>query len=129
MAVTAASFRTDFPEFANTTDYPNTLINFYLALGPKLIDATRWGDIFDFGLSLFVAHNIVLERVAAKAVIPGGIPGLTSGPMASKQVDKVSVSYDTTAAIEPGAGHWNLTTYGQRYIRLVGQVGAGPLQF
>jgi hypothetical protein len=51
-----------------------------------------------------------------------------SGIVSSKSVDKVSVSYDTSGAMEAGAGHWNLTTYGTRYIRLVKLVGAGPLQ-
>ena len=40
----------------------------------------------------------------------------------------MNISYDTTAAMEPDAGHWNLTIYGVRYVRLVNMVGAGGMQ-
>ena len=36
-------------------------------------------------------------------------------------------SYDTATASEEGAGFWNLTVYGQEYIRQARMVGAGPL--
>jgi hypothetical protein len=40
----------------------------------------------------------------------------------------VTQAYDTTAGIVPEAGHWNLTTYGMRFIQLVLMFGAGPIQ-
>lgn len=128
MTVTASSFRTDFPEFASTTNYPDSLVTFWIGLAGKLHSEDRWGDVLDYGIELFVAHNLVLERQAAKSAATGAVPGVASGAVAQKTVDKVSVSYDTASAMEPGAGHWNLTTYGQRWIRLVSMFGAGGLQ-
>lgn len=127
--MTPAAFRTAFPEFASETAYPDSLVTFWLTVAGKMVSATRWGDLLDQGIQLFTAHNLVLERQAAKSAATGAVPGGASGPVNSKTVDKVSVSYDTAAAMEPNAGHWNLTTYGQRYIRLANMFGSGGLQF
>jgi hypothetical protein len=53
---------------------------------------------------------------------------MITGVINSKSVDKVSIGYDTAGGIEAGAGHWNLTIYGTRLIKLIKMVGAGPVQ-
>ena len=129
----AATFRQDFPEFADPAKYPDSLINFWLRLATKLLRPERWADVLDEGIELFAAHNIVLERHAQISVNGGGVPGMSVGVVNSKQVDKLSVGYDTSIGLDPAAGHWNLTTYGTRFywlMRLAGmggtQYGAGP---
>ena len=128
MTVTAASFRVDFPEFASTGTYPDATVNFWLGLSGKMLDANRWGDLLDYGTELFVAHNLTLAVRDQKASAFGGVPGAGHGVLASKTIDKVSMSYDTALAGVEGAGNWNLTTYGTRYIQLARMVGAGGLQ-
>lgn len=120
----AAQFRADFPEFTSTTLYPDSSVNFWLRLGTKLLRPERWQDILDEGLELFAAHNLALERAAAT----GNAPGMNSGVVQQKQVDKLSISYDSSAGLIPGAGHWNLTTYGTRFLWLMNMVGMGPTQ-
>lgn len=124
-----ATFREDFPAFSNNGFYPDDQVTYWLNLGGKLLPADRWDDLLDDGLQLFVAHNLVLERGAQAAAANGAPPGQATGMVAGKTVDKVSVSYDTSAAMELEAGHWNLTIYGQRFIRLARMVGAGGVQF
>ncbi|SRR5258708_36069694 len=123
-----ATFRADFPEFGSAPNFPDAGVTFWLTLGGKLLDPCRWGNLLDQGLELFVAHNLVLERQAQKSAATGAAPGVPTGPVSAKGVDKVNISYDTTAAMEPDAGHWNLTIYGVRYVRLVNMVGAGGMQ-
>lgn len=125
--ITPAQFRTDFPEFASTTKYPNSGVTFWLNLAYALLNADRWGQQIDVGAELFVAHNLVIEAKAQAEASAGGIPGGQVGPINSKSVDKVSVGYDTGAGIQPDAGHWNLSVYGTRFIRLLRMFGAGPL--
>jgi hypothetical protein len=136
MTVTPASFRIDFPEFANTTTYPDSEILIWLAIASQLQNPCKWGasdpainnppkGLYDLGLELFVAHNIALEADALKTAAAGGTPGGTPGVLSSKAVGPVSAGYDTSAGIEPGAGHWNLTIYGLRYIKLFRLAGAG----
>lgn len=126
--VTAAQFRSNFTEFADTDRYPNSLICFWLGVAEKLLPPARWGNILSLGIELYAAHNIVLEAQAIKAANSGAIPGNASGNMNNKHVDKVTIGYDTTASINPDAGHWNLTTYGNRFYRFMMMFGAGPVQ-
>ena len=126
--ITPQQFRTDFPEFTSSVDYPNSGISFWITVAYKMMNAERWLDLIDVGAELFVAHNLVLEVRAQKAASNGGVPGENTGPLSSKSVDKVSISYDTGAAMEVDAGHWNLTVYGTRYRSLVRMFGAGPIQ-
>lgn len=128
MTVTASSFRTNYPEFVDTTVYPDSQVAYYLNLAGLLLNANRWKRLLDTGTELFIAHNLVLEANAQKTSAAGGVPGAMTGVVSSKSVDKVSVSYDTGAAIMPNAGHWNLTIYGARYVKLSRMFGAGPMQ-
>lgn len=126
----AATFVTHFPEFANTTSYPTSRINFWMDTGRKLLSNQRWidADLLDEGLELFTAHHIVLAQQNTKSAASGAAPGTNTGSVTSKSVDKVSVSYDTNASLVMGAGHWNLTTYGIQFIMMAKMVGAGGVQ-
>lgn len=126
--VTVISFRTDFCEFEDINFYRDNDIAFWLKYASLLLDPNRWGSMFDIGIELFTAHNLVLERQAKLSSANGGVPGLGAGIISAKSVDTVSISYDTNSAMEKDAGQWNLTTYGQRYWKLMKMFGAGPIQ-
>lgn len=128
MTITANQFRTNFTAFANTELFPDPTIDFWLAVAYKLLPADRWSTMFDTAAELFVAHNVSLEARTLKEAANGKVPGQSMGMLSSKSVDKVSASYDTGSAAEENAGHWNLTLYGQRFIRLARMFGAGPVQ-
>ena len=128
MSVTVASFRTNFPEFADTATYPDSAVNYWLDLSTKLLNACRWGALLDHGTEQFVAHNLVLEALAQKTVAVGGLPGLNKGVISAESPGAVSLSYDTSAVMEDKAGHWNYTVYGTRFVFLMRRVGAGPIQ-
>lgn len=126
--VTTADFRTLFPEFNDATKYPDALILAYLRIGVQFISICRWMDSWSFGVCLFAAHELVMGLIATKTGASGGIPGLSTGIVASKSVGPVSKSYDTGFAKYDNAGYWNLTTYGQRYWYFVGLFGTGGTQ-
>lgn len=125
----AATFRTNFPEFADTTIYPTPTINFWLSVAEKLVNADRWYDLYDQGVQLFVAHHLAIATRNVKTAGAGGIPGSVQGAQTSKSVDKVAVSYDASKVQYDDAGFWNMTTYGLQYWNLVMMVGAGGIQF
>lgn len=136
-APTVANIRSDLPEFASAALYPPAVITYWLSIAKLLLNPNRWDDtpaatgeptMLYFGAEMFVAHNLVLERQAEAAASRRGIPGQASGPISSKSVGPLSISYDTGAAAELEAGHWNLTVYGQRFVRLARMVGAGGIQ-
>jgi hypothetical protein len=127
MTVTPTSFRANFAEFANTTTYPDSMINFWLGVGGRLLNPNSWGCQLDDGMSLFVAHEITLAGQAVVDTSVGGMPGQKSN-VSGKTVDKVTVSYDVNASVEANAGHYNLTTYGKQFIHLARLLGEGGMQ-
>lgn len=124
---TVTQFRNDFPEFANTTDYPDGVITFWLNVAIIMVNPQRWIRSTNLGQELFTAHNIVLEKMAADTTGAGGWP-ISKGPISSESPGAVGVSYDTSSASEKEAGHWNLTVYGTRFIHLAKLMGSGPIQ-
>ena len=126
--VIPSQLRLDFPEFTDSTKYPDSGLQFYLDFAYRMLNADRFRSNLDMAAELFAAHFIVLESQAQLSSASGSIPGLNSGIMSSKSVDVVSVSYDTGAGIEQGAGHWNLTTYGTRLMWMFRIFGAGGIQ-
>lgn len=129
MAVTNADFRQNFPEFADTTKYPDAQVTFWRTYAEKLLyDECRWSDMRDYGIQLIMAHQLTLAARNTAAVAAGGAPGSVQGAAASKAVGGVSVSYDTTAALLQDGGYWNLTTYGIQFWQLAMLVGLGGFQ-
>lgn len=126
--VDASGFRTAFPEFGDTTAYPDATVNLWLGYAQSLVNLDRWGTLYDLGVYLLTAHNLAIWKKDSKAAAAGGVPGSTSGAQSSKAVDGVSVSYDTTVATVDGAGYLNLTTYGTRFADLRDMFGAGGIQ-
>jgi hypothetical protein len=126
--VTVDSFRTQYPEFSDAALYPDATVDIWIQTGYNFLDAFRWGNLLDLGVSLFVAHNLVFGALNAQSASAGNVPGIARGVIASEGVDKIGLSYDTELASEKGAGHYNFTTYGQRFYHFVRIVGAGPIQ-
>lgn len=120
-----ATFRENFPAFASEVKYPDTMIAFWAGIGDKLLNQVRWGDLYEHGLELFVAHKITLEAKNVTDGAAGRTPGLTTGVISSKSVGGVSVSYDTNMASLSDAGNYNMTQYGRDFWQLVQIVGMG----
>ncbi|MGI4851703.1 MAG: DUF4054 domain-containing protein [Janthinobacterium lividum] len=123
--VTYASFVLAFPEFGNTTLYPAAQIEFWLSLAYSQLNAFRFGTQLPLAVMLFIAHNIVLSARETQAGTSGQIVGSVQGPMSSKSVGPLSVSYAGTTGIE-GGGAWNYTSYGQRLYTMMRAFAAGP---
>lgn len=129
MTISVQQFRIDFPEFSSIPNFPNSGVQFWLDFAYKMLNADRFGNVLDMAAELFAAHFIVIEARNLLASSKSGIPGQSSGgPISSKSVDMVSISYDTGAGTEPGAGHWNLTDYGIRLMWMINMFGSGPVQ-
>lgn len=126
--LTPNDFRTAFPEFTDPMCYPDGQITFWAGLGEKLHNQCRWGNLLDYGIQLFIAHNLAMDFNNKKASKLKQAPGQITGAVTSGSVDKVSYSRDVSSVMNDGAGHWNLTTYGLRWRQLSQMVGAGPVQ-
>ncbi|MCA8177455.1 DUF4054 domain-containing protein [Burkholderia multivorans] len=123
-----SQFRQAFPEFDDTTTYPDALVQFWMTVAVSLVNVDRWGDLTDLGIALVTAHHLALAVKDQKMAAVGGVPGQVTGPQSSKAVDKVSASYDTSAVAIKDGGFWNATMYGVRYLSLAMMIGAGGMQ-
>lgn len=130
MTIAPDDLRAAFTEFGNTTTFPDATVQWWLNRAYKMLRVEVWGDDLDDGVMLYVAHNLVIAARNAAAAAAGNISGLgsASGPIASKGVGPVSVSYDTHAGTIEGAGFYNLTSYGVQFYQLVLLYGAGGVQ-
>ena len=68
IVVTASDFRAVFPEFANTTAYPDATVNAHIALAGCYISTQNYGDL-DFNarayaIELMAAHLLALDLKA-----------------------------------------------------------------
>jgi hypothetical protein len=128
MTLNIPAFRTAFPEFASTVEYPTELITLWAGVAEQMVPCKVWKNMWTVGVSLYVAHEITLEAQSRKAASVGGVPGQNGGVASTKTVGSVSVGYDPNTTTEKDAGYWNLTTYGKQFIRLARIFGAGAIQ-
>lgn len=122
------AFRSAFPEFSDSDRYPDSMLNFWASFGEKMLNKSRWAELYDNGLFLFVAHQSTIAANEREASALGSSGGTASSVISSQSVGDVSVVYDTNNALETKAGHWNLTIYGRQYIRLARLFGMGGRQ-
>ena len=132
MTLDVAGFRAIFPEFADTTATPDTLISFNLALAYDSLNPIVWGARLDAGAAYYAAHYVALALQRAAALKAGASPGMVgaiSGVVTSKSVGSVSKSMDVSMGQTDGGGSFNTTTYGREYLDLLSTVGVGVMQF
>lgn len=123
-----SEFRTEFPEFSDTTVYPSAQITFWAGVAEKMVLKNIWCNMWATGVKLYVAHEITLAAQYKKASAVGGVPGSSGGIANNKTVGSVTVGYDSSTTTEKDAGWWNLTNYGKQFIRLARIFGAGAIQ-
>ena len=126
--VVNADFRSSFPEFSDTSAYPDSQLDFWSSIAENQLISTVWGNIWAKAVMLYVAHEITLSAQNKVSATIGGPPGQSGGVAASKTVGSVSVSYDQNTTREKDAGFWNLTNYGTQLFRLMKLYGAGCIQ-
>lgn len=126
---TVSDFRRDFPEFSDTTRYPDPSVNFYLGQADAILSEDMQGDQFVYLVELFTAHYTELRgRTLAATAMGACVSSAGGGVMTSKSVDKVSASYDVSGIINPDAGFWNNTGYGREFFWWWSMYGAGGRQ-
>jgi Protein of unknown function (DUF4054) len=128
MTITPSQMRADFAEFANATNFPDAMLQFWLNLAYLRLNAYRWSTLLDTGAELYAGHNAILEFQNRRSASRGGAPGLQKGAVSGESVGPASQSYDTSSSSQEGWGNYNMTNLGTRFAELANMVGAGPLQ-
>lgn len=128
MEFSLSLFRQTFKEFNDPQKYSDEMITFWANLASVMVSQTAWTTQWNYGVGLYVAHEIVLARNNLAASSFGGNAGTFGGIATQKTVGGGSVQYDAQSTTEGNAGWWNLTNYGKQFIRLARIFGAGCIQ-
>lgn len=121
-------FLTYFPEFSNATIYPAPRIAFWVAVAVIQLPISTWGNLYEYGIDLYVAHHLVLEQNNKQSAASLSTPGQITGPINNKSVAEVSYSIDTAVVTYQGASYWNQSGYGINFYNLLRSLGAGVMQ-
>ena len=111
-----AKFRTQCPEFANVTTYPDATLQGYWDIAICYISDVNYGYLLGDcrlkALNYMVAHLLKLSQLIAANQVPGQIQG--------SSIDKISVTM--TPPPNKTQFHWWLgtTAYGQLLFAMLG---------
>lgn len=114
MSVTAAQVQALSPELARL-DTP--VITLALARAGRRCNADFWGALYDDAVLYLSAHLLMTEQPGAS--------GATGGPVTSKTVGSVSVSY---AAPAQSSSPYAATPYGRLYAELLASIRYKTIQ-
>ncbi len=126
--ISVPQFRSLLPEFADSSVFTDEMVTPWLCIASQQLNGCKWGAMLNIGIAWFTAHQLSLQRQATLVAQRGGIPGASFGITNSKSVNGVSVGYDTGLSGLEGAGDWNLTTYGIRFLNFARMFGSGGQQ-
>ncbi len=119
-----------YPQFSSISE---AAYNLYFKMANASISQERWGDAWELGMCLFIAHYLTLylqvtngldENSPAYKVIQNSI---SQGLVSSKSAGSLSKSYDYSSINDDLAGYadFKLTTFGQQFARLAKLMGKG----
>ena len=117
-----------YPQLADNV--PLAALQMYINLASSCLSQERWCDMWQVGMSLFVAHFATLylqstslaDSPTAAQVANAGV---SKGILVSKSVGDVSSSYQSIVSDINGWAAWKLTSFGQQLITMARLVGMG----
>ena len=118
--VTVAELRLAFPEFADTTKYPDAYIQRFLTMASRFItkDSGRIkDDVRVLALEYMTCHLMTLSAVDGQNKAQGD--GNGGGVLVSAHIESVSVAYQGVIANDEFAQWIQSTPYGKMYWALL----------
>ena len=119
--VTVAEFRLAFPEFADTTKYPDAYIQRFITMASRFItkDSGRIkDDVRVLALEYMTGHLITLSAVDGKGNAQGD-GSSAGGVLLSAHIESVSVAYQSAIANSMFEQWIQSTPYGKMYWALL----------
>jgi hypothetical protein len=135
-AYSVADFLAVYPQFGPADEeeagpIPDAVLQAYVALASASLSKERWNDLWDVGMSFFIAHfaTLYLQAKAAAGSTAAQVAkaGQAKGILVSKSAGDVSGSYQTVVSGWEEWGAWNLTLFGQQLMTMASLVGLGGM--
>lgn len=138
---TISDFITVYPQFGSYTGeagsevwsgvIPEVVLQMYINLASACLAQERWCDMWEVGMSLFIAHfaTLYLQSTVAAGSTAAQVAaaGTAKGFLASKAVGDVSGSYQSIVQDINGWAAWKLTSFGQQLLTMARLVGMGGM--
>jgi hypothetical protein len=126
---TKASFVLYFPNFTNflATEQGGRIFDEYKPIANQKVLESAWGVEWKYGMSLVIAHYLVIWARTAKIdkALGTSLSGVASmgnqdGLLTSWTVGEISKSYDHSKTMleGPDAAFWNQTPFGRTFYTL-----------
>lgn len=107
-----------YPEFGKTDA---KRIGLFLYDAQAEVSKVRWGKLYDRGVMALTAH---LLKLSTDAEMSGGAANRN---LASESAGELSVSYVAPISTNGSDDFYQLTAYGQEYLRLRRLIGVGVM--
>jgi hypothetical protein len=127
MTVAYEQFLSMFPEFADSTLYARDSVELWLQTADETLSgsASNFGSRYAMANGLFAAHYLTIGR---NNTINGGSTSGMAGPISSKHVGAVGVSYQGLGDyFYKNRGFWNMSTYGLMLMQMFRVAAAGGM--
>lgn len=115
---TAMSIKTRFPEFADTND---AVIEFAIEEARAEI-GTNWTHSYNLAIVYLVAHFVASANAVSASAGTGD-----DAEIASESIGRLSISYAKSANADAVHSDKSSTSYGKRYVELLGRNFGGPV--
>lgn len=130
---TYTDFLTFYPQF--TGNINTAILTRFIAMSDAVVKETRWHEMWQLGMALFVAHfaTLYLQAIGdgttnqpASAVVAAA---QSRGLISSEGAGDLSVSYDmgSLSSDLEGWAAWKLTGFGVQYATLAKTLGMAPM--
>ena len=119
MTISAANFKLRYTEFDSVDD---ARVEIFLDDAALEISESIWGTLYSRGVYALTAHLLTLND---KSAAGGG--SSTVGPVTSRAVGDVSVSFGLAAVKSKSDEYLGSTLYGSEYLRLKGLICHGAI--
>lgn len=120
VSVTVSDLRSAFPEFSDTTKYPNGYIERFITMATMYISTVSGvirDDVRKLAIEYMACHLMTLSAVDGQGNSQGD--GNAGGVLASAHIESVSVAFQTVLAKDSFEQWIQSTPYGKMYWALL----------
>ncbi len=116
MAISIATFRTRFPEFSDSSEFPDPRIQLFIDDSLLFIgtDENRWGGKYDIAQSYYVAHLLTVGTKTEAWDVSASLGSIKSKSAGGVSISRGSVDKDRSDA----DGLLATTSYGLQFLSI-----------
>lgn len=126
MSASGDKLRMKYPEFEDLTEYPDSLVDFFISEASNELEPDVWGVFFEPGSLALAAHMLAIRGRSQTAADEGAA---TAGAITAVKTKDLNIAFGSVGSAIADGGEKSLlqTPYGLEFIRLREKVVSTPL--